>query len=62
MELITSKDNKVVIVSSMQKENRMIFADWNVICCNLALVVKYIHLKNPLQNNLKSNNVFLIKE
>ena len=61
MELITCKDNKVVpiTVSSLQKENKLTSADWNVICFSLASAVKYMHLKNLLHNHLKSNNVLL---
>ena len=59
MELITYKDNKVVTVSNMQKENKLTSADWNVICFSLASAIKCIHLKNLLRNDLKSNNVLL---
>ena len=57
MELITCEDNKMVTVSSMQKENKLTSADWNVICFCLASAVKHMHLKNLLYNDLKSNNV-----
>ena len=43
----------------MQKENKVTSADWNVIYFSLASAVKYMHLKNPYQNDLKSNNVLL---
>ena len=59
IELITWEDNKVVTVLSMQKENKLTSADWNVICFSLASVIKYTHLKNLLHNDLKSNNVLL---
>ena len=59
MELTTCKGNKVVTVSSMQKENKLTSADWNVICFSLASAIKYMHLKNLLPNDLKSNNVLL---
>ena len=55
MELITCENNKVVIVSSMQKENKLTSADWNIICFRLASTVKYMHLKKLLHNGLKSN-------
>ena len=55
---ITCEDNKVVIVSSMQKENKLISTDWDVIYFNLASAVKYMHLKNLLRNDL-SNNILL---
>ena len=56
MELITCEDKKVVTVSSMQKENKLTSAGWNVICFSLASAVKYMHL---LHNDLKSNNILL---
>ena len=56
MELITCEDKKVVTVSSMQKENKLTSAGWNVICFSLASAVKYMHL---LHNVLKSNNILL---
>ena len=59
MELITCEDNKVVTVSSMQKENKLISADLNVTSFSLASAVKYMHLKSLLHNDLKSNNVLL---
>ena len=59
IELITCENNKVVTVSSMQKENKLTSADWNVICFSLASAVKYMHLKNLLHSDLKSNNVLL---
>ena len=59
MELITCENNKVVIVASMQKENKLTSADWNIICFRLASAVKYMHLKKLLHNGLKSNNVLL---
>ena len=59
MELITCENNKVVIVSSMQKENKLTSADWNIIYFRLASAVKYMHLKKLLHNGLKSNNVLL---
>ena len=59
MELITCEDNKVVTISSMQKENKLSSADLNIISFSLASAVKYIHLKNLLHNDLKSNNVLL---
>ena len=43
MELITCEDNKVVTVSSMQRENKLTSAVWNVICFSLASAVKYMH-------------------
>ena len=58
MELSTCEDNKVVTVSRMQKENKLASADWNV-SFSLVSAVKYVHLKNLLQNDLKSNNVLL---
>ena len=59
MELTACDDNKVVTVSSMQKENKLTSADWNVICFSLASAIKYMHLKNLLHNDLKSDNVLL---
>ena len=59
MELIACKNNKVITVSSLQKENKLTSADWNVICFILASAVKYMHFKNLLHNHLKSNNVLL---
>ena len=59
MELITCEDNKVVTVLSMQKENKLTSADWNIICFSLASAIKYMHIKNLLHNDLKSNNVLL---
>ena len=59
MELITCEDNKVVTVLSMQKENKLTSADWNVVCFSLASAIKYTHLKNLLHNDLKSNKVLL---
>ena len=59
MGLITCENNKVVIVSSMQKENKLTSADYNIICFSLASAVKYIHVKKLLHNDLKSNNVLL---
>ena len=59
MELITCEDNKVVTISSMQKENKLSSADLNIISFSLASAVKYTHLKNLLHNDLKSNNVLL---
>ena len=53
------EDNKVVTASSMQKENKLTSADWNVICFSLASAIKHMHLKNLLHNDLKSNNVSL---
>ena len=44
IELMTCEDNKVVTVSSMQKENKLTSADWNAICFSLVSVVKYLHL------------------
>ena len=58
IKLITCEDNKMVIVSSIQKENKLISTDWNVIYFNLASAVKYVHLKNLLHNDL-SNNILL---
>ena len=40
-------------------KKKLTSADWNVICFSLASEVKYMHLKNLLQNDLMSNNVFL---
>ena len=51
----------MVTVSSLQKENKLIHANWNVICLSLAPVVKYIHLKNLLHNDLKSNVVLKLR-
>ena len=53
------EDNKVVTASSMQKENKLTSADWNVTCFSLASAIKHMHLKNLLHNDLKSNNVLL---
>ena len=58
--LIICEGNKVVTVSSMQKENKLTSADWNVIYFSLASAIKYIHLKNILHNDLKSDH-FLLK-
>ena len=55
MELITCEDNKLVTVSSMQKRNELTSADLKVIFFSLASAVKYMHLKNLLHNDLKSN-------
>ena len=41
----------MVIVSSMQKKNKRIRADWNVFCFSL--------FQNLLRNDLMSNNVLL---
>ena len=49
MELTTCEGNKVVTVSSMQKENKLTSADWNVICFSLASAIKYMHLKGVLR-------------
>ena len=50
----------MVTVSSMQKENELTSADWNVICFSLASPVKNMHLKKlPKHNDLKPNNVLL---
>ena len=57
MELITCADNKVVTVSTMQKENKLTRADWKVICFSLASAVKYMHLKNLWHNDLKSDSI-----
>ena len=35
MRLIICDENKVVSVSSMQKENKLTSADWNVTCFSL---------------------------
>lgn len=59
IELITFKNNKVVTVSSMQKQNKLTSADWNVIFFSLASAVNYMHLENLLHNDLNSNNVLL---
>ena len=59
MELITSPDDKVAKVSSMQRENKLTSANWNIICFSLVSATKHMHLKNLLHNDLKSNNVFL---
>ena len=58
-EIISCEHNKVVTFSSMQKVNTLTSADWNVIRFSLASAVKYMHLKNLLHNDLKSNNVLL---
>ena len=44
IELITCEDNKVVTVSSMQRENKLTSADWNVFCFSLGSAVKYMQL------------------
>ena len=54
MELITCEDNKVVTVLSMQKENKLTSADWNITYFSLASAIKYMLLKNLLHNDLKS--------
>ena len=54
-----SADDKVVKVSSMQKENKLTSANWNAICFSVASAAKYIHLKNLLHNDLKSNDILL---
>ena len=59
MELTTCEDNKVITVSSMQKENKLTSADSNVVSFSLASAVKYMHFKNLLHNDLKSNHVSL---
>ena len=59
MELITCLDDKVAKVSSMQRENKLTSANWNIVCFSLVSATKYIHLKNLLHNDLKSNNVLL---
>ena len=52
--------SEVVTVSSMQKENKLTSADWDVICFSLASPVKNMHLKKlPKHNDLKPNNVLL---
>ena len=58
-ELITCVDEKVASVSSMQTENKLTSANWNIICFSLVSAIKYMHLKNLLHNELKSNNVLL---
>ena len=58
MELITCDDNKVVIVSSMQRENKLTSADWNVICLSLALAVKYMHLNVKVHLFLYKQPIF----
>ena len=55
IELIICEGNKVVTVSSMQKENKLTSADWNVIYFSLASAIKYI-----VHNDLKSDD-FLLK-
>ena len=57
VELITCEDNKVVTVSTMQKENKLTRADWKAICFSLASAVKYMHLKNLWHNDLKSDSI-----
>ena len=59
MALITRDDNKIVTTSTMKNENKLTSADWNLICFSLASAVKYMHLKDLLHNDLKSNNVLL---
>ena len=59
MELITCVVDIVVKVSSMQKENKLTSANWHIICFSLVSATKYMHLKNLLHNDLKSNNVLL---
>ena len=59
MEIIISADNKVVKILSMQKENKLTCANGNAICFRVASAAKYMHLKNLLHNDLKSNNVLL---
>lgn len=58
MELVTNED-RVVTVSSLQKEKKLTSAEWESICLRLSSAVKYMHLKNLLHNDLKSNNVLL---
>ena len=59
MELIICADEKVASVSIMQKENKLTSANRNIICFSLVSGTKYMHLKNLLHNELKSNNVLL---
>ena len=59
MEIMMSADDKVVKVSSMQKENKLTSANWNAICFSVASAAKYMHLKNLLHNDLKSNYILL---
>ena len=59
MELITCADDKVEKVSSMQKEHKLTSGNWNIIYFSLASATKYMHLKNLLHNDLKTNNVLL---
>ena len=58
MRLIICDDNKVVKVSSMQKENKLTSADWNVTCFSLVSAVKYMRFENLLHFDLNSNNIF----
>ena len=58
MDLITCADDKVVNVSSMQKENKLTSPNWNI-CFSLVSATKYMHLKHLLHNDLKSNNILL---
>ena len=59
IELITCPDHKVVKVSSMQRENKLTSANGNIVCFSLVSATKYMHFKNLLHNDLKSNNVLL---
>ena len=59
IELITCPDHKAVKVSSMQRENKLTSANGNIVCFSLVSATKYMHFKNLLHNDLKSNNVLL---
>ena len=56
-EIIKSTDDRVVKFLSMQKEDKLTSANWNAICFGVTLASKYIHLKNLVHNDLKSNDV-----
>ena len=60
LEIITSTDDKVVKVSSMQKENKLTGVNWNAIYFSVASAAKYMPLKNLLHNDLKTNNFFFL--